>query len=203
MLLLAGLGNPGAEHAHQRHNAGFMAVDRVHRAHGFQPFRARFQALTADGVLGSTRALLLKATTYYNETGRAIAEAMRFFKLTPADVVVIHDEIALEPAKLKVKTGGGSAGNNGIKSVEAHCGPDFRRVRIGIGHPGHKDLVQSFVLHDFSKAERAWLDPLLDAIAENAPLLAAGRDDAFMNKVTLATSPPAPRRRKDEAEDGV
>jgi PTH1 family peptidyl-tRNA hydrolase len=189
MLLIVGLGNPGSDHAGQRHNLGFMALDRIHSVHGFSPWRSRFHSLAADGQLAGVKCLLLKPATYYNESGRAVAEAMRFHKLAPDDVVVIHDEIALAPGKIRVKTGGGSAGNNGIKSVDAHIGPDFRRVRLGIGHPGDKDLVHGFVLHAVSKAERQWLDPLLDAVADHAAALAQKRDDQFMNKVTLATRP--------------
>jgi PTH1 family peptidyl-tRNA hydrolase len=189
MLLIVGLGNPGSDHAGQRHNLGFMALDRIQAAHSFTPWRARFHGLFAEGHLGGVKVGLLKPTTYYNESGRAVADAMRFHKLTLDQIVVFHDEIALEPSKVRVKVGGGSAGNNGIKSVDAHIGPDFRRVRIGIGHPGNKDLVHGHVLHTVSKTERVWLDPLLDALAQHAPLLAQGRDDQFMNKVSLAIKP--------------
>jgi PTH1 family peptidyl-tRNA hydrolase len=186
MLLLAGLGNVGPEYARHRHNVGFMAIDRIHAKYGFGPFRRRFQSMTADGELAAIKTLLVKPTTYMNESGRAIGEAVQFFKLAPENVVVIHDEIALASGKLRVKKGGGTAGNKGIKSIDEHIGPDFRRVRIGIGHPGEKSQVASYVLHEFAKADQDWLDPLLDAIAEYAPLLAAGRDDQFMNKISLA-----------------
>jgi PTH1 family peptidyl-tRNA hydrolase len=186
MLLIIGLGNPGSEHAHQRHNIGWMALDRIHQRNRFSPWKARFQGISSDGQLGGTKCLLLKPTTYYNESGRAAAEAMRFHKLTPSDVVVFHDELALEPSKIRMKSGGGSAGNNGIKSLEAHLGADFRRVRIGIGHPGHRDMVHGYVLHNVPKADLVWLDPALDALADHAALLADGRDDLYMNKVTLA-----------------
>ena len=186
MLLLAGLGNIGPEYARHRHNVGFMAIDRIHAKYGFGPFRRRFHAMTAEGELAAVKTLLLKPTTYMNESGRAIGEAAQFFKLAPKEIVVIHDEIALNAGKLRVKKGGGTAGNKGIKSIDDHIGPEFRRVRIGVGHPGEKSEVASFVLHDFAKADQTWLDPLLDAIAEHAPLLAAGRDDQFMNKISLA-----------------
>jgi PTH1 family peptidyl-tRNA hydrolase len=189
MLLCVGLGNPGQDHENQRHNIGFMALDRIARAHSFGPWRARFSSLIADGQLGGQKALLLKPQTYYNESGRAVAEALRFHKLALDQLVVFHDELALAPGKLRVKVGGGSAGNNGIKSLDAHCGPDFRRVRIGVGHPGDKQLVHGHVLHAVSKAERQWLDPLLDSIAQYADFLAQGRDDQFMNKVSLALKP--------------
>ncbi len=189
MLLMVGLGNPGPEHANQRHNIGFMALDRIHAAHSFGPWRARFHAQVSEGFLSGIKTQLLKPMTYYNESGRAVAEAMRFHKIDLEQLVVIHDELALAPAKIRVKTGGGSAGNNGIKSVDAHCGPDFRRVRVGIGHPGDKDQVHGHVLHAVSKAERQWLDPLLDVMAQHAGLLAQGRDDQFMNKVSLALKP--------------
>ena len=190
MPLLVGLGNPGPKYAGQRHNVGFMAIDAIAGRHGFPPERARFQGLFAEGRLGEERCALLKPSTFMNESGRWVGEAMRFFKITPADVVVLHDELDLAPGKLRMKTGGGVAGHNGLRSIAQHIGPDFRRVRIGIGHPGDRERVLGYVLHDFAKAERAWLDPLLDAIADAAPLMAAGDDPGFASRVALILNPP-------------
>jgi peptidyl-tRNA hydrolase, PTH1 family len=190
MPLLVGLGNPGPKYAGQRHNVGFMAIDAIAGRHGFPPERARFQGLFAEGRLGEERCALLKPSTFMNESGRSVGEAMRFFKITPADVVVLHDELDLAPGKLRMKTGGGVAGHNGLRSIAQHIGPDFRRVRIGIGHPGDRERVLGYVLHDFAKAERAWLDPLLDAIADAAPLMAAGDDPGFASRVALILNPP-------------
>ena len=190
MLLVVGLGNPGPKYAGQRHNVGFMAIDAIAGRHGFPPERARFQGLFAEGRLGEERCALLKPSTFMNESGRSVGEAMRFFKITPADVVVLHDELDLAPGKLRMKTGGGVAGHNGLRSIAQHIGPDFRRVRIGIGHPGDRERVLGYVLHDFAKAERAWLDPLLDAIADAAPLMAAGDDPGFASRVALILNPP-------------
>jgi len=202
MLLIAGLGNPGRRYAGNRHNIGFMAVDEIHRRHRFSPWRARFQGETSEGMLGSEKALVLKPATYMNESGRAVSQAMRFYKLTPADVVVIYDELDLPPGKLRMKQGGITAGHKGLKSIEAHIGAGFRRMRLGIGHPGAKELVNHHVLHDFARADREWIDPLLAAIADNAELLAKGDDANFMNRVHLAmadddsASDPAPEREK-------
>ncbi len=203
MILLVGLGNPGAKYERNRHNIGFMAADAIVRRHSFSPPRARFQGIVCEGTFGSEKAIVLKPTTYMNESGRAVGEAMRFYKLTPADVVVFYDELDLEAAKLRMKKGGGAAGHNGIRSIAAHIGPDFRRVRIGIGHPGVKERVMPHVLGDFSKAEAAdWVEPMLDAIAEAAPLLAEGKDATFANKVHLALNPEPERKRKTEEKDG-
>lgn len=191
MLLLVGLGNPGARHARQRHNIGFMAVDAVAAAHGFGAWRSRFASLTAEGRLGDVRVLLQKPQTYMNRSGQAVAEAVRFYKLPLSQVVVCHDELDLAPGKVRIKTGGGVAGHNGLRSLAQHLGsPDFRRVRFGIGHPGDKHLVTGHVLADFSAAEQEWLRPLLDAFAQAAPLLAAGDDAGCMNKIVLLTRPP-------------
>jgi PTH1 family peptidyl-tRNA hydrolase len=187
MLLLVGLGNPGPAYAYNRHNIGFMALDDVVEAHAFASFRSRFHGLAADGKLGAERAVALKPMTYMNDSGQAVGEAMRFFKLAPDDVFVIYDEIDLAPGKCRVKKGGGTAGHNGIRSIERHIGPDFWRVRLGVGHPGHKEMVHGHVLHDFAKADEAWLDPLLEAVAEAAPLLAARQPERFMTKVALLT----------------
>jgi PTH1 family peptidyl-tRNA hydrolase len=186
MLLIAGLGNPGRRYAGHRHNIGFMAADAIHRRHHFPPWRARFQGETAEGALAGEKVLLLKPATFMNESGRSVGQAMHFYKLKPADVVVIYDELDLPPGKARVKTGGSVAGHRGLRSIEAQIGKDFRRLRLGIGHPGAKELVNSHVLHDFAKADSEWLEPLLAAIAEHAPLLASGEDSTFMNRVHLA-----------------
>jgi len=186
MRLIVGLGNPGSRYARNRHNVGFMAVDAIARAHGAAPWRQRFQGSTAEAVLGGERVLLLKPGTYMNESGRAVAEAQRFFKIALGDVVVFHDELDLPSGKLRVKVGGGNAGHNGLRSITAQCGNDYRRVRLGIGHPGHKDLVHPYVLSDFAKAEEPWVEDLCRACAEFAPLLAKGDDASFQNKVHLA-----------------
>jgi PTH1 family peptidyl-tRNA hydrolase len=189
MLLIVGLGNPGPEYAGNRHNVGFMAVDAIQRRHGFQPWRRRFQGETAEGTLARRRVLLLKPTTYMNESGRAVQEAARFFKIPPADIVVIHDEVDLPPGKTRVKTGGGAAGHNGLRSIDAAIGQDYRRLRIGVGHPGVKEAVPHYVLHDFAKEDAAWLAPLLDAIADNAALFADGKDNTLANRLHAATKP--------------
>lgn len=181
--LLIGLGNPGDKYLFNRHNAGFMAVDAIAGAHGFGPWKRRFQGLTAEAQIGAHRVILLKPGTYMNESGRAAGEAMRFFKLTPADVTVFHDELDLEPGKVRVKVGGGHAGHNGLRSLSAHIGNDYRRVRIGIGHPGNKDEVVNYVLRDFAKTDQEWLSDLLAAIAKAAPKLVEGQDASFMNEV--------------------
>ena len=186
MLLIAGLGNPGRRYAGHRHNIGFMAADAIHRRHRFPPWRARFQGEVAEGMLASEKALLLKPATFMNESGRSVGQAMRFYKLKPAELVVIYDELDLPPGKARVKTGGSTAGHRGLRSIEANIGKDFRRLRLGIGHPGAKELVNGYVLHDFTKADGEWLEPLLAAIAEHAPLLATGEDSTFMNRVHLA-----------------
>ncbi|CEJ14168.1 Peptidyl-tRNA hydrolase [bacterium YEK0313] len=186
MILLAGLGNPGARYAGNRHNIGFMAVEAIHRRHRFAPWRQRFQGLTAEGTIGAEKVLLAMPGTYMNESGRSVGEAMRFFKIPLGDVVVFHDELDLPPAKLRVKTGGGNAGHNGLRSITAQCGNDYRRVRLGIGHPGDKALVHAYVLNDFAKAERPWVEDLVDAVADAADLLVAGDDASFQNRVHLA-----------------
>ena len=192
MRLFVGLGNPGPKYAGHRHNVGFMAIDAIARAHGFPPFRERFQGLLSEGRLGGERTALLKPQTYMNESGRSVGAALRFYKLPLSELVVLHDELDLAPGRLRVKHGGGAAGHNGLRSIDAHLGKDYRRVRIGIGHPGHPDRVVPYVLSDFAKADAAWLEPLLDAVAAAAPLLAAGDDANFMNRVALLTQPPKP-----------
>jgi PTH1 family peptidyl-tRNA hydrolase len=186
MLLLVGLGNPGSRHSGNRHNIGFMVGQAIAKRHGILPWRRRFQGVAAEGMLDGRRVLLLLPGTYMNESGRAVAEAAHFYKLGSADVVVVHDEIDLSPGKVRVKTGGGIAGHNGLRSISLHIGNDYRRVRIGVGHPGVKDLVHSHVLDDFSKEERRWVEPLCETIADNAPLLAKGEDASFQNRVHLA-----------------
>jgi peptidyl-tRNA hydrolase, PTH1 family len=190
MKLFVGLGNPGSKYARHRHNVGFMAVERIADRHGFGPWRRRFQGHTADGELDGAKVLLLKPGTYMNESGRAVGEAARFLKLATTDIVVFHDELDLLPGKLRVKTGGGNAGHNGLRSITAHLDNEYVRVRIGIGHPGAKELVQPWVLHDFSRADQDWLEPLLDAIADAAPRLAADDAARFLTDVarTLASS---------------
>lgn len=194
-LLIAGLGNPGADYARNRHNAGFMALDTIHASYQFAPWRSRFQGALSEGALGGRKTYLLKPMTYMNDSGNAVGPALRFFKLPPSALVVVHDEIDLAAAKLKVKTGGGDAGNNGARSITAALGPDYRRVRIGIGHPGEKHRVHGHVLGNFSKTDEDWLVPMLNAIAEAAPLLAKDDDAGFMNRVALLTKPPAKKER--------
>jgi peptidyl-tRNA hydrolase, PTH1 family len=191
MRLFAGLGNPGSRYARNRHNIGFLAVDAIARAHGAPPWRRRFQGEATEAVLGGERVLLLKPQTYVNESGRAVAEAAQFYKLPLADIVVFHDELDLPPGKVRVKTGGGNAGHNGLRSITAQCGNDYRRVRLGIGHPGDKALVHFYVLHDFAKDDEPWVEDLCRACAEYAPLLAKGEDAAFQSKVQLAVAPKA------------
>ena len=191
MKLLVGLGNPGPEHARQRHNIGFMALERIAEGHGFQPWRTRFRGQVAEGSLEGERVLALKPLTFMNDSGRSVAEAARFLKIPPPDIIVLHDELDLAPGKVRVKLGGGTAGHNGLRSIDACLGTrDFARVRLGIGHPGHKDRVLGHVLHDFTKTDQTWLAPLLDALADAAPLLLKDDGSAFMSRVALATDPP-------------
>jgi PTH1 family peptidyl-tRNA hydrolase len=186
MLLFVGLGNPGAKHAGNRHNIGFMVVDAIAKRHGFPPWRRRFQGVAVEGPLGGERVQLLLPGTFMNESGRAVAEAMNFYKLALSDVVVFHDELDLPPGKVRVKAGGGVAGHNGLRSITAHVGNDYRRVRIGIGHPGVKEMVHGYVLSDFAKVEQPWVETLTDIVADNAELLARGQDASFQNRVHLA-----------------
>lgn len=189
MKLIVGLGNPGAKYASNRHNVGFLALDRIAADHNFAPWRPRFQALTADGRLGDTRVTLLKPQTFMNLSGQSVGEAMRYLKLTPADVIVLHDELDLAPGKCRVKQGGGHAGHNGLRSIHQHIGAEYGRVRLGIGHPGHKDKVAPYVLSDFAKAEQDWLDDLLRGISDGAAALAAGDGGRFQNAVANRTAP--------------
>lgn len=190
MKLFAGLGNPGSKYAGNRHNIGFMALDRIAADHNFGPWREKFQGQVSEGILGGEKVVLLKPATFMNLSGQSVQAAMTFFKLTPADLVVFHDELDLEPGRLRVKQGGGHAGHNGLRSIGQHLGPDYLRVRLGIGHPGHKDRVSAYVLSDFAKSDGAWLDPLLDGIADGASLLAKGDQVGFANRVALRANPP-------------
>jgi PTH1 family peptidyl-tRNA hydrolase len=185
MLLWVGLGNPGADYALNRHNIGFMAVDTIADLHGFDSWKKQFQGWSATGRIGTQRILLLKPATYMNESGRSVGDAMRFYKLGLDALTVFHDELDLAPFKVKIKTGGGAAGHNGLRSIDTHLGQDYRRVRIGIGHPGHKDRVTGYVLGNYAKAEMDDLSDLLGAIGAEAPLLAAGDETRFMNDIAL------------------
>ncbi len=186
MHIIAGLGNPGRKYANYRHNVGFMAADAIARRHSFSPWIKKFSAEIAEGRLGGEKVLLIKPQTYMNLSGQAVGEALRFYKLSSGDLAVLYDELDLSPGKVRIKTGGGSGGHNGIKSLDAHCGKEYVRVRIGIGHPGDKAQVTGHVLGDFAKADNQWLDPLLDAIADNAGMLVAGDHSGFMNKTAIA-----------------
>jgi peptidyl-tRNA hydrolase, PTH1 family len=200
MLLVVGLGNPGPEYARNRHNIGFMAADVLVRRHAFGPWRSKFQGECAEGTVLGTKVLILKPHTYMNLSGQSVGAAARFLKVPVEDVVVLHDELDLAPGRLRVKRGGGAGGHNGLKSIDAHLGQNYRRVRMGIGHPGDRDRVSGYVLHDFAKADEAWLVPLLDAVADGFPLLAGGDDAGFMNKVATLTAPPRPKKDKAAVE---
>ncbi len=190
MRLFVGLGNPGGQYAGNRHNIGFMALDAIADAHGFPPFRSKFSGLVTEGRLGREKVLLLKPQTYMNRSGQSVGEAARFYKLAAGDITVFHDELDLAPGKVRVKQGGGHAGHNGLRSIHAHLGEAYGRVRLGIGHPGHKDRVSGYVLSDFAKADADWLDDLLRGIADGAPMLAEGDGGRFLNAVALRTAPP-------------
>ena len=187
MLIIVGQGNPGEKYAHNRHNIGFLALTAIAARWKFGPERSKFHSLIAEGAIdtpsGPVKALLMKPQTFYNETGRAVSEAMKFYKATPADVVVFYDEIDLAPGRFRMKLGGGAAGNNGVRSITAHIGPDFRRARMGTGHPGHKEKVMGHVLSDFHKVDRAWVNALCNAVAEALPLLAMGEDEKYQTEV--------------------
>src|SRR5215475_2366643 len=183
MRLFVGLGNPGPRYTGNRHNIGFMAVEAIARRHRIAPWRRRFQGVAAEGPIDNERVILLLPGTFMNDSGIAVAEAAHFYKIDVGDIVVFHDEIDLPPAKVRVKTGGGIAGHNGLRSISSHIGNEYRRVRIGVGHPGHKDLVHNYVLGDFAKADRPWVDALCDIMADNATMIAKGEDAAFQNKV--------------------
>ncbi len=189
MKLFVGLGNPGAKYAGNRHNIGFMALDRIAADHGFGAWKGKFQGEMAEGRLGSEKIVLLKPTTFMNKSGQSVGEAMRFYKLDSTDVTVFHDEIDLAPAKLRCKAGGGHAGHNGLRSIHQHIGPHYDRVRMGVGHPGHKDRVPGYVLHDFAKADQEWLDDVLRGISDGAAHLADGDTGRFLNAVSLRVAP--------------
>ena len=202
MRLLAGLGNPGPRYANNRHNIGFMAVDEIVRRHSFSPWRSRFQADCAEGTLAGEKVLVLKPQTFMNESGRSVGEALRFHKLAPQQVIVLYDEIDLAPGKLRVKLGGGTGGHNGIRSLEAHIGKEFWRVRLGVGHPGHKDLVHGHVLSDFAKADKPWVETLLDAVASEIAALVEDDAPRFMSRVAEIMSPPRNKGPKPASGDG-
>ncbi|MGL4414312.1 aminoacyl-tRNA hydrolase [Roseinatronobacter monicus] len=205
MKLFVGLGNPGAKYAANRHNIGFMALDRIAADHGFGSWQKKFQGEICQGMLGGAKVALLKPMTFMNFSGQAVGEAMRFYQLEPADLMVFHDELDLAPGKLRLKQGGGHAGHNGLRSLHAHVGPEYARVRLGIGHPGHKDKVAPYVLSDFAKSDQDWLDDLLRGISDGAAALASGDGARFSNAVALRTaparksSPPAPKPAKEPA----
>jgi peptidyl-tRNA hydrolase, PTH1 family len=186
MLLFVGLGNPGPQYAGNRHNIGFMAVQAVARRHNISPWRRKFQGVAVEGMLAGERVTLLLPGTFMNESGRAVQEAARFYKLEAGQVLVFHDEAELAPGKVRVKVGGGNAGHNGLRSISEHIGNDYRRVRLGVGHPGDKNLLERYVLQDFAKSELPWVQALCDIVAENAALLVDGKDASFQNKVHLA-----------------
>jgi len=194
MLIIVGLGNPGAKFSGNRHNIGFMAVDAIQRRPGFAPWSKKFKAEISEGELAGEKVLLMKPQTFMNLSGESVGEAMRFYKLGPENIVAIYDELDLIPAKARIKTGGGHGGHNGVKSLDAHCGREYRRLRLGIGHPGAKELVHSYVLGDFAKVDQTWLAPMLDALADNADMLVKGEDSQLMNKLALAVGakPDAP-----------
>ena len=206
MLLIAGLGNPGPTYAKNRHNIGFMAVDEIARRWGFGPERRRFQGLASEGAIetptGPVKALILKPQLFYNDSGVAVGEALKFFKLPPSDLVVFYDEIDLAPGRFRMKAGGGAAGNNGVRSITSQVGPHFRRARLGTGHPGDKALVHGHVLSDFHKADLKWVEPLLEACADAAPLLAAGEDEKYQTEVMrLAPAQKADPRKRPPGKD--
>jgi PTH1 family peptidyl-tRNA hydrolase len=194
MRLLVGLGNPGESYAGNRHNIGYMAADRIVRRYSFSAWRTKFHGRIAEGVVAGEKTLVLKPETYMNLSGQAVGEAARFLKIPPQDVIVVHDELDLRPGKVRVKRGGGAGGHNGLKSIDAHLGADYWRVRLGIGHPGDKDLVTPWVLSDFAKADETWLEPLLDAVAAELPTLLAGDENGFMTRLAQAMPAPTPKQ---------
>lgn len=199
MLLFVGLGNPGPSYEGNRHNIGFMAIEEIARHHGFGPWRSRFQGLVAEGTIAGQKVLALKPLTYMNESGRSVGEAVRFFKLDPAAVYVFYDELDLVPGKMRVKTGGGAGGHNGIRSIDRHIGQAYHRIRLGIGHPGDKAKVHGYVLSDFAKVERtSWLPVLIDSVAREVPALVEGDEGRFMSRIAHAVFPPPPKPAKPE-----
>ena len=203
MQIFVGLGNPGGKYAANRHNIGFMALDRIADDHGFGPWKARFQGQLSEGRLGGDKVVLLKPETFMNLSGQSVGEAMRFYKLEPGDITVFHDELDLAPGKLRVKQGGGHAGHNGLRSIHQHIGDAYRRVRLGIGHPGRKELVAGYVLHDFAKADQDWLDNVLRGVSDGAAALAAGDAGQFQNAVALRVNPPRPSPQRPSADTSV
>ena len=201
MRLFVGLGNPGSDYAKNRHNIGFMAVDEIVHRHSFAPFRSKFQGQLCEGKIAGQKVLILKPTTYMNESGKAVQAAMAFYKLPIQDIIVFHDEMDLVAGKIRMKTGGGHAGHNGVRSIQSHIGSGFQRVRLGVGHPGDKEKVVGHVLKDFSKADQQWLDKMIEAIGENADLLIKGEDSDFMSKISLALNPPRPKPPRDSQKD--
>ena len=205
LLLLAGLGNPGEKYARHRHNVGFMAVDAIAARHRFSPYRPRYHGEVAEGTIGGRKTLILKPMTYMNQSGMSVGQSVRYLKIPLAAIVVIHDEVDLVPGKIRAKVGGSDAGHNGLRSVTSVIGPDYRRVLMGVGHPGAAPLVPNYVLRDFPKADHEWLTPLIEAIAEAAPYLASDDDAGFMNRVALLTKPQRPQKPKPEEKkpDGL
>ena len=201
MRLFVGLGNPGSDYAKNRHNIGFMAVDEIVYRHSFAPFRSKFQGQLCEGKIAGQKVLILKPTTYMNESGKAVQAAMAFYKLALQDIIIFQDEMDLVAGKIRMKTGGGHAGHNGIRSIQSHIGSGFQRVRLGVGHPGDKEKVVGHVLKDFSKADQQWLDKMIEAIGENADLLIKGEDSGFMSKISLALNPPRPKPPRDSQKD--
>ena len=197
MQIFVGLGNPGAKYANNRHNIGFMALDEIASEHGFSPWRPKFQAQVSEGRLGAGKVVLIKPETFMNLSGQSVGEAMRFYKLAPDDIVVFHDELDLAPGKCRVKTGGGHAGHNGLRSIHQHIGPDYQRIRLGIGHPGHKDRVAQYVLGDFTKADQNWIDDMLGGIGKSAAKLATNDSAGFMNAVALQRQQHSNHARKE------
>ena len=201
MRLFVGLGNPGSDYAKNRHNIGFMAVDEIVHRYSFAPFRSKFKGQLCQGKIAGQKVLILKPTTYMNESGKAVQAVMAFYKLPIQDIIVFHDEMDLVAGKIRMKTGGGHAGHNGVRSIQSHIGSGFQRVRLGVGHPGDKEKVVGHVLKDFSKADQQWLDKMIEAIGENADLLIKGEDSGFMSKVSLALNPPRPKPPRDSQKD--
>lgn len=200
MKLLVGLGNPGAKYAQNRHNIGFMAMDRIATDHGFTPWRSKFQGQIAEGRFGSTKVTLLKPETFMNLSGQSVGEVMRYLKLQPDNIIVFHDEIDLAPGKVRLKTGGGHAGHNGLRSIHGHIGPDYDRVRLGVGHPGHKDAVPGYVLRDFPKADQEWLDDEMRGISDGIADLIGGDGPKFLNAIALRVAPPRSSKATSQAK---